>query len=613
MSDARQYLDQLAQDFLARSHRKEIAFWESRMGIAERDAEYETAEKELRAFTGDAATLTRLRELAAGSLDDDEQTAVHGWIRMFERNVVESDEARAIQAEVLSLETKLHQARSSMKLGYVDPATGQHTAASSVFLGNALRSADDPAMRKAAWEGLRSIEDVVLESGYPEVVKQRNRFARALGHEDYYAYKVRWAEGFSKADLFEILDDLEERTRGKASRELRNLTEAKGEDAVQPWNFAFETGGSIAEERDPYFRFEDAMDRWVRSFAALGIRFRGATLTLDLLDRKGKYENGFMHAPVPAFMDHGTWRPATINFTANAVPGQTASGHRAAKTLFHEGGHAAHFANITMNAPCFSHEFAPTSVAFAETQAMFCDHLLGDADWQTRYAKDADGRSIPFELIEKEIRLSQPFAAQTVRSMLAIVYAEKAIYELPDDDLTPETIRDVVREVEDRLTQLPGGAVRPVLSVPHLLAWESSAYYHGYVLALLAVAQTRRHFVTTYGHILDNPNVGRDLAEQYWAPGNRESFRDYVAALTGTPFSADAYVEKVTRDTDEAVAEAREQVAGLDRIPTHEGAIDLDVNLGIAHGAEVVAAPGTPLEDAVSRFQAWLTAATPSR
>jgi hypothetical protein len=613
MSDARSTLDRLAQDFLDRSHRKETAFWESRMGIAERDAEYETAESELRDLISDASVLTELRGLAAGSLTDDERTAVEGWIAMYERNVVESPEARTLQGEILTQETRLHRARSAMDLGYVDPATGEHRSASSNVLATTLRAAEDPDLRKAAFEGLRSIEGVVLESGYPEVVRLRNRFARALGHSDYYAYKVQWAEGFSKEDLFEVLDDLEERTRGKANRELRNLTEEKGEEAILPWNLLFHTGGSIAEERDPYFRFEDAMDRWARTFTALGIRFRGATLTLDLLDRRGKYENGFMHAPVPAFVDHGTWRPATINFTANAVPGQVGSGHRAAKTLFHEGGHAAHFANITMNAPCFSHEFAPTSVAFAETQAMFCDHLLMDADWQTRYARDVTGSPMPFSLIEREIRMTQPFVAQTVRSMLAIVYAEKAIYELDDDDLTASTIREVVREAEDRLAQTPGGASRPVLSVPHLLSWEASAYYHGYVLALLAVAQTRRHFVRTYGHILDNPRIGADLATHFWARGNQRTFRDYVADLTGEPLSADAFVAEVTRSADDAVAEARRQVDGLSAIPEPPDEIDLDVRLGVVHGSEVIAPPGTSVSEVVERFRSWLEAAPASR
>ena len=46
---------------------------------------------------------------------------------------------------------------------------------------------------------------------------------------------------------------------------------------------------------DPYMPGEDAVDVWARTFAALGIRYRGATMNLDLLDRDMKYSNGFCH------------------------------------------------------------------------------------------------------------------------------------------------------------------------------------------------------------------------------------------------------------------------------------------------------------------------------
>ena len=112
-----------------------------------------------------------------------------------------------------------------------------------------------------------------------------------------------------------------------------------------------------------------------------------------------------MHGPELSYYRHdGSWNPARINFTANAVAGQVGGGLRAIRTLFHEGGHAAHFSNILAKAPCFSHEFAPTSVAYAETQSMFLDSLLGDADWRRRYAKDKDGNAMPVALIEKAIR-----------------------------------------------------------------------------------------------------------------------------------------------------------------------------------------------------------------
>lgn len=66
---------------------------------------------------------------------------------------------------------------------------------------------------------------------------------------------------------------------------------------------------------------------------------------------------------------------------------------------------------------------------------------------------------------------------QQVRAMLAVPYFEKALYEMPEDQLAPEALRALADEIE---TKVQGGlSPRPLLSVPHILADESSCYYHG--------------------------------------------------------------------------------------------------------------------------------------
>jgi hypothetical protein len=100
-----------------------------------------------------------------------------------------------------------------------------------------------------------------------------------------------------------------------------------------------------------------------------------------------------------------------------------------------------------------------------------------------------------------------------------VPFFEKALYELPEEQVTAERIIALADEVEIRVQ---GGLTgRPLLSVPHVLSDESSAYYHGYVLAEMSVHQTREHFLKKYGRIVDEERVGRDLAEVYWKPGNR--------------------------------------------------------------------------------------------
>lgn len=615
MSRTTDILHELKEHYVALHGRKEDLFWITKMGLSDDPAraqrELAEAEIALGRFLQDPARLAGLRALAAGeatagAASDSERRNLDGWISTFAANTIESPEARKLSEEIVEAEGELQRRRGDMALGYIDPHTGVHVPASSVRLFLMMRTDPDEARRRAAYDGLRSIETFVLAEGFLDIVRKRNRLARMLGHEDYYAWRVHVVERMSKQRLFGMLDDLARRTEAVARRELDTFAARHGAGVLEPWSFLFHRAGQLTRALDPYFGFDTALARWGRSFQALGIRYRGATLTLDLVDRPGKYENGFMHGPGLAFFDDGQWRPARINFSANAVPGQAGGGLRALETLFHEGGHAAHFSNIVAGAPCFSHEFAPTSVAYAETQSMFLDSLLDDADWRTRYARDAEGRPMPMELIERAITEQQPFRGWDMRAMLTIPFAERALYELPDDQLEPERVLTMFRDIEQRLQGLTAG-VRPVLSVPHLLSGESSAYYHGYVLAEMAVYQTRAFFLERDGHLVDNPRIGPDLAEHYWASGNAVPFDDTLRRLTGSPLRADALVEACNRSAGDAIARAREAVARLDSIPENHAPVDLDADIRVIHGRELVAATADGgFDEASRRFAAWV-------
>ncbi|MET0790869.1 MAG: M3 family metallopeptidase, partial [Polyangiaceae bacterium] len=318
------------------------------------------------------------------------------------------------------------------------------------------------------------------------------------------------------------------------------------------------------------------------------------------------YENGFMHGPVVAWRRNGQRIPARIQFTANALPGALGAGQRALKTLFHEGGHAAHFANIDMPSPCFGQEFAPTSTSFAETQSMFLDSLPDDADWQQRYALDARGNPMPLSLVQRSIDAHQPKAAWIMRSMLSVCYAEKAIYELPSEALTPERVLSVLREIERKMSFIEGGSARPTLSIPHLLSGDFSATYHGYVLAQMAVAQARSHFHERDGHLVDNPRVGPELAKIWWQPGNSVGFTEFIQRLTGHALSALPLAEYLNQTAPQRRAEAERSIAKLSGIPRAAGPLDLDARIHVVHGTESVAEFDGDFARFAAQFATWI-------
>lgn len=587
---------------------KEDAFWAAYMGLAEdaktaRD-DLDEKEKALKAWMQEPARLTTAREALAsakGDANDDEHVALQGWVRMLEANAIDSAEGRAVAENNIDLDGALARKRGAMKLGYVHPDSGDFVECNSIKLGTMLIAEKDERFRKAAWEGMRAIEDYVLANGYLEVVKARNKLGRMLGGEDYYDWKVRRVEGMSKAEIFVLLDDLMDKTVARHEQTMAGMTE----DERKPWNFRYSIAGDVTREMDPYFPFSHSLERWGRSFAALNVKYADATMVLDLVDRKGKYENGFCHGAEVSWRDEGTWKPGRIQFTANAIPGMVGSGKRATETLFHEGGHAAHFANTDMPAPCFGQEFAPTSVAFAEVQSMFLDSILGDADWQTRYARTKSGDAMSFELIEKGLRAKQRSAATSLRSMCAICYAERAIYEIPDDELTAERVLEKCREAENKLMGMD--ASRPAMSIPHLLSEESSAYYHGYVLALMGVEQTREFFLKRDGHLMDNPKIGPELRRVYWQPGNSLRFPEYIKNMTGETVSATALANAAARTEDQAIEEAKAKIERAETIPAFDGKIELDGTITVAHGNETIATTNnSTFEQVCEQFVTWI-------
>eukprot|EP00931_Biecheleriopsis_adriatica_P004309 TRINITY_DN106001_c0_g1_i1.p1 TRINITY_DN106001_c0_g1~~TRINITY_DN106001_c0_g1_i1.p1 ORF type:complete len:701 (+),score=160.91 TRINITY_DN106001_c0_g1_i1:23-2104(+) len=586
------FIDDVNEEYEQVHSRFEEQFWGTKMALREGDFSVDALTRtkgEMESFLADPGRLAETRKwIESGVADEKQAKTLDMFVRTFQCYIMESEEALTLRKEGTEVENALQAARNTMKLG-ADLPDG-FVELSSVQLRMKMTTDADEEVRKASYEGLNSIGAFVCENGFVELVKKRNRMAKALGYVDFYDYKVTQAEGFNKERLFEILDTLEVGTREQLTRAKANLIAEKGEDSLKPWNTEYMTAGDITKKLDPYFPFETAVDCWSRSYAALGIKYKNATMTLDLLERKGKYSNGFCHWPQPPWQrSDGSWQPSGANFTSLADPTQVGSGYKALATLMHEAGHAAHMANVVQPSPLFAQERAPMSVAYAENQSMFLDSLVGDAAWRGRYARDRNGKVVPWELVEEDLRCKHPFAVFTLRKMIAVPYFEKALYELPEEEVTAERIQELAEEVEQRITG--GASTYPLLAIPHILSDEASCYYHGYVLAEMAVHQTRAYFLEKDGHIVDNPNVGPTLAEKYWRPGNSAVFLDVVEALTGKPLTGKAWVQKLEKPMSEVLREERvDYEAAVEKGPAAgTGDVDLEMRVRFVDGDLVIA------------------------
>ncbi|BDR15484.1 M3 family metallopeptidase [Vibrio sp. STUT-A11] len=540
---ATDYLNDLNQRYLAIHRTKEDFFWETYMGLSDDHDGSTQAQTTWTHFLSNAEQISHIKQQleSVDSISDPQEkqqtiTGLSGWLAMFESHAIEGEKAQVLKNKLIAFEADLFEKKQNHVQTFTDE-NGKQTEGSLPVLSSTIRTNNHEEVRQSAHQALLNLEQWLLENGFIELIKLRNQFARSLGYATFFDYSVQKTEKMTSEQLFDILEDFEQRTRDAHLNSLDNLAKEKGQNALTGHNFVYSFAGDVMRDLDPYVPFSKSLRRWVESFGRLNIDYSGATLTLDLLDRKGKYPNGFCHGPIPSFYNQGEWVAAQVNFTSNAKPDQVGSGYDGINTLFHEGGHAAHFANVKMNAPCFSQEFAPTSMAYAETQSMFCDSLLTDADWLKQYALDDQNKPVPDEIIQAMINSRQPFKAYEERSILVVPYFERALYQLSDEELTPERITKLARDCEKQILGLECSP-RPLLAIPHLLSDESACAYQGYLLAHMAVYQTRAYFLDKFGYLTDNPEIGPLLAKHYWHAGNNLSHNETIVSLTGEGFNA---------------------------------------------------------------------------
>jgi peptidyl-dipeptidase A len=427
-----------------------------------------------------------------------------------------------------------------------------------------LRSSDDGALRREAWQASKTVGREVEET-VRELARLRNRLAREAGYPDHF-HRALDLQEIDAAQLDRIMTDLESAT-GAPFRKLKEDLDATLEkrfavESVMPWHLydpffqsckhdpvappsSASRGGSESEagandgelslgrddpDMDHYFRDKDLEELTRKTYDNMGLEVRDVLAKSDLYEREGKNQHGFCLAV-------GREYPYDVRVLVNVR-----SDSYWMDTMLHEFGHAVYDKHINPRLPYFLRTIAHTCTT--EAIALMMGSLVDDPAWLSAIAgvPKAELDEVSEHILWRERADRMVFT----RWALVMFNFEREFYADPERGDLNRLWWDLVEKLQ--MVNRPPGRDEPDWAAKIHVA-VAPVYYHNYVLGHLIAAQLRHHLETrvTGGEPFFTSEVaGRYLQEALFGPGGRNNWNDTVVGATGKPLSAGHFVGAIS-------------------------------------------------------------------
>jgi peptidyl-dipeptidase A len=505
------------------SRASNLAWWESQVSATEENAARRTqAELALSDALADRELFAAVESARAAGANG----AARRRLELLRNWMLEHQVPEELRTRIVELESSVDM-RFSRHRGVVRGETLDDTEIKKI-----LRSSDDPAERREAWEASKTVGAEVA-SDVRELARLRNEAARGLGYRDWFAFSLATDE-LDEQKLIDTLSGADRVTAEPFARwkgALDDKLAARFGCAVselRPWHYADpffqETPPDGAVDLDPLFAGEDVVALARRTFEGIGLEVAGILERSDLYPRDGKNQHAFC-----VDID----RAGDVRVLANTV-----ETHDCASTMLHELGHGVYDLGFHDELPWLERS---THLVTTEASALLSGALAGRREWlEGILGADAD------EVAELDGRLEAARAAELIvftRWVLVMTNFERALYADPESDL--DTIWWELVSRHQRVTppddrRAPDWAAKIHIAV-------APVYYHTYLYGAIVGLQLTAALEQAAGGIVDRPEAGAILREKLFAPGQSVRWDELVENASGSRLSVESLASAVAK------------------------------------------------------------------
>jgi peptidyl-dipeptidase A len=386
-----------------------------------------------------------------------------------------------------------------------------------------LRSSDDVAERREAWEASKTVGAAVADD-VRELARLRNEAARSLGYRDWFALAVETSE-MDETRLFETLDECDRLTadafaawKAKTDARLAERFGCRVAD-LRPWHyedpFFQEVPAAGGVDLTDVFSGTDVVALARATYDGIGVETSAILDRSDLFPRDGKCQHAFC-------IDVD--REGDVRVLANV-----ADDRYWADTMLHELGHGAYDLGFDRSLPWLLRD---CHLTVTEGIAILMGRLAIEADWLREIA-GVDAAEA--ERLDAALRAAQ--AAELLvftRWVLVMTNFERALYADPEADLSAVWWSLVSRY---QLVTPPDGRDAPDWAAKIHVAC-APVYYHTYLYGNLVASQLRATLDRVAGGLVGRREAGALLRERVFRPGQALRWDELVEEATGEPLTA---------------------------------------------------------------------------